>query len=160
MQHTPKEMTELVEATTRGLRRMQALVTSLSDDSLHRALSSRWTVAGTLAHLAFWDHWVEVRWNHFSRTNSFHNLPDDITDLVNEAAMAEWHALPPREAVRLCLDAAVSVTRRIERLSSQHIGAAVETGRLAMVDRTLNWYPHLDEIDRATVNREGSTDDV
>ena len=138
-----------MEATVHGLRRMQTLVTSLSDDSLHRVLANGWTVAATLAHLAFWDHWVEARWDHFSRTGSFHDLPDDIADLVNEAAMAEWHALPPRETVRLCLDAAVSVTHRIERLSSPHISAAVETGRLAMVDRTLHWYPHVDEIDRA-----------
>ena len=160
MQHTPREMSELVKATTHGLRRMRALITSLSADSLYRVLANGWTVAGTLAHLAFWDHWVEARWNHFSRTNSFHDLPDDLPDLINEAATAQWHALPPRETVRLCLDAAVSVTRRIECLSSQHIGAAVETGRLAMVDRTLHWYPHLDKINRATMNGELSTDDV
>ena len=142
-------MSELVEATMHGLRRMQTLVTSLSDDSLHRVLGNGWTVAATLAHLAFWDHWVEVRWDHFSRTGSFQDLPDHITDLVNEAAMAEWHALQPRETVRLCLDAATSVAHRIERLSSPHISAAVATGRLAMVDRTLHWYPHVDEIDRA-----------
>lgn len=102
--------------------------------------------ARIMAHLAFWDHWVEARWNHFSRTGSFHDLPDDITDLVNEAAMAEWHALPPKETVRLCLDTSISVTHRIERLSSQHITAAVDSGRLAMVNRTLHWYPHLGEI--------------
>ena len=138
-----------MEATMHGLKRMQTFITSLSADSLHRVLGNGWTVAATLAHVAFWDHWVEARWTHFSRTGSFHDLPDDITDLVNEAAIAEWHALPPPEAVRLCLDAAISVTRRIECLSSQQIAAAVETGRLAMVDRTLHWYPHVDEIDRA-----------
>jgi len=27
--------------------------------------------------------------------------------------------------------------------------AAIETGRIAMMDRTLHWYPHVDEIDGA-----------
>jgi Mycothiol maleylpyruvate isomerase N-terminal domain len=149
MQPRPREGSELVEATMHGLGRLQALVTSLSADFLNRRLGNGWTVAATLGHLAFWDHWVEARWNHFERTCSFHNLPDDITDLANEAAMAGWHALPPRETVRLCLDAAISVTHRIERLSPEHIAAAVETGRLALVNRTLHWYPHMDEIERA-----------
>lgn len=135
-----------LQATRQGLGRLRTLVTSLSTDSLSQVVGNGWTVAATLAHLAFWDQWVEARWNHFSRMGAFHDLPDDITDLVNEAATAEWHALSPRETVRLCLDAAISVTRRIEHLSPQHVTAAVDTGRLAMVNRTLHWYPHLDEI--------------
>jgi hypothetical protein len=140
-------MSALVEATVNGLSRIEALVRPLSEDSLRRVLDSGWTVAATLAHLAFWDRWVEARWSHFLRTGAFHDLPDDITDLVNEAAKPEWHAVPAGESVRLCLDAAASVTRTIQRLSSEHILAAVETGRLALVDRTVHWYPHVDEID-------------
>jgi hypothetical protein len=52
--------------------------------------------------------------------------------------------------VGLCLDAAASVTRTIQRLSPGHILAAVETGRLALVDRTVHWYPHVDEISSAS----------
>ena len=141
-------MSELVEATTLGLSRVQAFVTALTAESLCRVFGNGWTVAATLAHLAFWDRWVEARWNHFARTGSFHDLPDDVTDWINEAAMREWLALSTPETVRLCLDAATRVTHRIERLSPQHIAAAVATGRLAMVDRTLHWYPHLDEIER------------
>jgi len=148
-------MSELVEATVHGLRRMRAVVASLDDESLQRGLGDGWTVAAILAHLAFWDHWVEARWNHFARTGSFHDLPDDVTHLVNDAAMATWLALPPRDAARLCLDAAVSVTRRIERLSAHQISAAVETGRPALIDRTLHWYPHADQIDRAA-RRDGN----
>src|SRR3989442_2530031 len=73
-------MSDLVEATTHGLKRVQALVTSLTADSLPRMLGNGWTVAATLARLAFWDHWVEARWNHFSRTGSFHDLPDDRSE--------------------------------------------------------------------------------
>ena len=139
-------MSELVQATVNGLDRIKAFVGPLREDSLLRVLDNGWTVAATLAHLAFWDRWVEARWSHFLRTGAFHDLPDDITDLVNEAAKPEWHAVQPAETVRLCLDAAVSVTRTIQRLSSGHIRAAVETGRLALVDRTVHWYPHIDEI--------------
>jgi len=51
------------------------------------------------------------------------------------------------ETVRLCLDAATSVTRFIEGLPPQQITAALQTGRLAMVNRTLHWHPHLDELE-------------
>jgi hypothetical protein len=139
-------MSTLVEATVNGLSRIETVVRSLGEDSLRQMLDSGWTVAATLAHLAFWDRWVEARWSHFLRTGAFHDLPDDITDLVNEAAKPGWHAVPPGETVRLCLDAAVSVTRTIQGLSSANILAAVETGRLALIDRTMHWYPHVDEI--------------
>ena len=139
-------MNELVEATVNGLSRIETLVRSLGEDSLRRVLDNGWTVAATLAHLAFWDRWVEVRWSHFLRTGAFHDLPDDITDLINDAAKSEWHAVPPAETARLCLAAAASVTRTIQHLSSGHILHAVETGRLALVDRTVHWYPHADEI--------------
>jgi hypothetical protein len=143
-------MSALVDATVNGLGRVEALVRPLREDSLRQVLDSGWTIAATLAHLAFWDRWVEARWSHFVRTGAFHDLPDDITDLVNEAAKAEWHAVPPPETVGLCLDAAASVTRTIQRLSPGHILAAVETGRLALVDRTVHWYPHVDEISAAS----------
>ena len=141
-------MSELVEATTHGLSRVQALVTALTAESLSRVFGKGWTVAATLAHLAFWDRWVEARWHHFTRVGSFHDLPDDVTDWINEAAMGGWLALSAPETMRLCLDAAMRVTHSIERLSPQHIAAAVATGRVAMVNRTLHWYPHLDEIER------------
>ncbi len=147
------DSTELVDATKRGLRRMETVVTSLADEALGRALENGWTVAATLAHLAFWDRWVEARWTRFARTGAFDDLPDDVADLVNEAAMAGWHAVPAREAVRLCADAAASVTRTIERLSPRHVDAAVQTGRLFMIDRTRHWCPHLDEIERSTRHR-------
>ncbi|MBW3589970.1 MAG: hypothetical protein KY429_11180 [Actinobacteria bacterium] len=142
-----KNPIEYIQATRAGLERVRTIVTSLNPDSLRGALENEWTVSSMLAHLAFWDRWVETRWDHFSRTGSFHELPDDITTLVNQAALSHWLALPSGESVRLCLDSASSVTSRIEQLSTDEVKAALKTNRPAMVDRTLHWYPHLDEVE-------------
>lgn len=154
-----EKMGQLVEATVLGLDQMRARLDSLGSDFLGVVLDGGWTVAAMLAHVAFWDRWVEARWNHFSRAGSFHDLPDDVTDLMNEAGMAGWHALPAPESARLCLEAAISVTRRIERLAPREIGSAIDTGRFAMVDRTLHWYSHVDEIERAVLRHEHTTSD-
>lgn len=138
---------DYVEATRAGLERVRSIVTSLNAETLKAVLENEWTVSAMLAHIAFWDRWVEARWDHFSRTGSFHDLPNDITTLVNQVALSQWLALPGDESVRLCLDAASSVTLRITQLARNEVEAALKTKRPAMVDRTLHWYSHLDEIE-------------
>jgi hypothetical protein len=119
-----------LEATTSGLQRLKGVVSSLPANAFVAVLENGWTVSATLAHLAFWDRWVEARWDHFSRAGSFHDLPDDITALVNQSAQALWLALPAEESLRLCLDAAASVTLRITQLARNEIEAALKTNRV------------------------------
>ena len=44
-----------VEENRAQLERLRALVDRLSDQELSRPMEAGWTVAGVLAHLAFWD---------------------------------------------------------------------------------------------------------
>ena len=135
-------------AGTSALLRLRNVVGGLSSDDLARTIPSNgWTVATTLAHIAFWDLWVITRWEDFERRGSFEEIPSAVLDFVNTAAADQWAALPPEFARREVIDVAQRVVGRIESLSEEAIRAAVESGRIAMADRTLHWNPHLDEIE-------------
>jgi hypothetical protein len=62
MQRQPEENSGPAQATTLGLARLRALVTSLRADWFPRVRDSGWTVAATLAHLAFWIGRIESVW--------------------------------------------------------------------------------------------------
>jgi Mycothiol maleylpyruvate isomerase N-terminal domain len=135
--------------TSDGFERLFDMLEALEPEHLELPVAGGWTVSGLLAHLAFWDCWVVARWDRFEQRGRFDDLPDGIDDLVNAAAMPEWLALPPARSLELLRRAAAEVTRRIESLPSDAVRAASQSGRPAMVDRTLHWHPHLDEISRA-----------
>ncbi len=82
----------------------------------------------------------------FERAGAFDDLPDDITDLINETAEPLWLTVPGALARELALVSAERISRRIQALDSQAIDAALKTGRPTMLDRTRHWHPHLTEI--------------
>jgi len=75
-------------------------------------------------------------------------MADPVFDIINEAALEQWRALPPRLAADQAVATAEAVAARIAGLSAAAVDAAVTTGRHFMVDRTIHWMPHLREIDR------------
>lgn len=128
-----------------GVHRLRRLVGGLADPDLLRPIESTgWSVA--LAHLAFWDRYTLARWDRFDRHGTFDEIPDVVWDFVNAAALEQWRALTPRLAAQQALDAAAQVMQRIERLSPEAVSAANNTSRLFMLDRTVHWYPHLDQV--------------
>jgi hypothetical protein len=128
---------------------MRSLAGGLGAVDLGRSTHSGWSVATTFAHLAFWDDWVAERWQRWLAVGHFQDLPDDITDLVNEAALRGWRAIRPELSASVALQAAESLTNLIEHLPSNAVADAVATGRSAMVDRSVHWDPHLDEIENS-----------
>ena len=155
MDLSDEKIQQLVQRNSKGLLQFEAVVESLPAHDLSTTTSGNWSVAATLAHLAFWDRFVEARWNDFFRKGAFEEIPDSVKELVNDAARDQWHKLKPEEAVRLSLEAARSVTRTIERLELEQLRAAVNLGRLAMLHRGLHWDPHLEEI---RLSRESTND--
>jgi hypothetical protein len=135
--------------TVDAFERYVDLLDGLEQPHLRLPLDGGWTVSALLAHLSFWDRWTEARWDRFDRDGGFEHLPDSVLDLVNDSAMPAWLSVPARDAVELARVAATSVTQRIEGLALESLRAAIESGRAAMVDRSVHWTPHLDEIRRA-----------
>ena len=130
-------------------RRLESLVSGLSNADLARSTDYGWTVAALLAHLAFWDQRMSVilhRWQE----QGFDESPIDSM-AVNDALKVICHALEPRTAARLAVSAAQKVDAEFETLSDefvkqieQHVEATSTQFRM---NRSLHRDGHLNDIE-------------
>ena len=90
------------------LERLRTMAGHLSDEDLVRPIDPSWSAAALYAHTAFWDRFAHARWLHAEKVGE--ELPISIDDgameMVNQAALAQWATIPPRTAVKQCLEAA------------------------------------------------------
>ncbi len=127
-------------------QRLEALVQRLTDAELGTALSDGWTVAGVLAHLAFWDRRAVIlveRW----RKQGIGRSDADI-DAINDAAKADWLALPPRVAAQQALEAARAIDAALDAAPAL-VEQIVAIGYPINPSRAVHRREHLDEIERA-----------
>jgi len=143
------DIDDLLAGTLRSRQRLHNVVTGLDENALARRTTSGWTVAATLVHVAFYDDWVSERWRRYLATGEIRDLPDDITDLVNAAGERGWQVVDPIRARAIVLEAADAVADLISHLPRTALVDALNTDRAALVDRSLHWDPHLDEIEQA-----------
>ncbi len=126
---------------------LTALVNRLTDEELGRPLEAGWTVAGALAHLAFWDQralGLLEKWKKAGVSPS----PVEV-DIVNDAVRVLCEALAPRVAAQLAVTCAAAIDRQIEDLEPGLL-AAVETGGPAVrLNRALHRREHLRQIEQA-----------
>lgn len=128
--------------------RLTVLVARLCDADLGRSLGEGWTVAASLAHLAFWDRFVLARWDQALRDElAVPSLDDRLTEMVNAAGLGGWRAVPGRQAARLAVDAAEALDRAIERLPVEAVRTARDRGQHRLLDRSEHRRVHLDEIE-------------
>jgi len=135
-----------------GLERLRRL-TSLTDAELAKDTGNGWTVTTVLGHMAFFDRMLLLRWDTYEKDGVFAELTPNHFDLINHAGAGDWSALSPRAAVVRCLEAAEAAVARIEALPEKAVAVARETNRVALLERPVHWYPHLDQIEGA-IGRE------
>lgn len=130
-------------------QRLEALVRKLSDADLARTTDYGWTVAGLLAHLAFWDHRMSVilkRW----QTEGLDASEIDST-AVNDALREICHALEPRTAAQLALAAAQKIDAELEMLSAEYVKQLEEHAAAShtqfRLNRSLHRASHVDDIE-------------
>ena len=140
---------KLISDSHLGLDRLSALLEKLGPNELNVSLPNEWAVSVTLAHLAFWDQWVVARWRRFHETGCLEDIDESVMDLINEAALPAWTALEPETTVRMALASARLALATVSSLPDDAKAPASETGRNAMLDRSLHWDPHLHEISKA-----------
>ena len=137
------------EQNAQSRRRLETLVRGLSDEDLARSTNYGWTVAGLLAHLAFWDQRVLVilkRW----KEEGFDSSPIDAA-AVNDSLRVICHALDPHTAIELCLSSAEAVDAELETLTPEMVkqieehAAATETQ--FRMNRSLHRDGHLNDIE-------------
>jgi len=131
--------------------RLRATLARLSDDALRRDVDG-WTIAMTLAHLAFWDRFTHLRW--IETAASGRALPVSTgspqTDLINDTNADLWARTLDAAAIRaFVLLAATDVDAHVAALPDALVEAAQAAGLERHLDRSRHRDDHLDRIEAA-----------
>jgi len=129
--------------------RLEALVGKLDDAALSRPMPAAWTVAGVLAHLAFWDQRAVVLCEQLARGVPVPAVDSAHVDWINDAAKPTQLALPPRRAATLAIESARAADRAVAALSDESLARNVAARSPIMLRRAEHRREHLDEIERA-----------
>ena len=129
--------------------RLRALVKRLSDADLARAMPDGWTVAGVLAHAAYWDaraiYWLD-KWAHGAAPSKYE--PENV-EAVNDAAKPLCLALPPRLAADLALRLAEEADGKVKALSDEMLTKIRALGGPPFnLSRAIHRKEHLDDIEQ------------
>lgn len=129
-------------------RRLEELIDRLDRRSLDLPVGEHWTVAATLAHLAFWDRFVLERWRDAARNGLL--TPRDVqipADYINDALTPLLLSIPADRAAQHALEAAREVDELTAALSEEAVEEIKAQDRPRLIDRSLHRDPHLDEIE-------------
>jgi hypothetical protein len=131
--------------------RLAEIVGRLTSDDHAREVMPGWTIGALLAHVAFWDRLVIERWTRAIADGDTIpvSLSDVLTDLINDASLAQWSAMPGPLAGREAIAAAEAVDSYIEGLEEARVAAAEEAGLARLIDRSRHRAEHLDAIEAA-----------
>ena len=129
--------------------RLVDFATRLGAGDLDLEIDDTWTVGALLAHLAFWDRLTEARWNHARQQARFTpiGLDQELTDLINAAAMPAWRIVDPRRLGALVVTAAEDVDGLIAALPAESIAGVLAEGRPRLLDRSLHRAEHSATIE-------------
>ena len=140
-----------VEENRAQLERLRALVDRLSDRELSRPMEAGWTVAGVLAHLAFWDYRVVLlldQWGPDGRGPAPRVYDEAAVDWINDASKPLCNGLPPRAAARMAIEAAMAADQRVAALTEAQLATNRDAGGPITLLRAEHRREHLDEIER------------
>jgi hypothetical protein len=138
-----------VAENDRERRRLEALVARLDEAALGRAMPAGWTVAGVLAHLAFWDQRAIVLIEMLARGAKPPVESAEDVDWINDAAKPAQLALPPRRAAALAVEAARAADQAVAALSEELLARNAAAGSPIHLLRARHRRDHLDEIEKA-----------
>ena len=139
----------------RERRRLEALVNRLDDTALGRAMPAGWTVAGVLAHLAFWDQRIIVLIETLKRGGSIPTAVAEDVDWINDAAKPQHLALPPRRAAMLAVETARAADQVVAALSEELVRKNAAAATPLSLSRAVHRREHLDEIEKALTTAHG-----
>lgn len=126
--------------------RIRTLAARLTDEELQHPVGEHWTVAITLAHLAFWDRRVMYVLDMTERDGKLFIPEIDI--FVNDLSLPLWAAIPPREAARIAIETAEAVDKRLEDFPPALLEEVYAYTKRWVV-RAMHRGEHLDEVDAA-----------
>ncbi len=135
-----------IDLNRSATQRIRDLVARLSDAELQHPVGQHWTVAIALAHFVFWDRRVMYVLDK-TQVDGKLFIPE-IDIFVNDLSLPLWAAIPPRSAVRLAIETAEEVDRRLENYPPALLEEIHKYNKRWVV-RALHRNEHLDEIEAA-----------
>jgi hypothetical protein len=135
-----------IQRNRAATERIRSLVQLLSAEEMLHPVGEHWTVAITLAHLAFWDRRVLYVLDTTERDGELFIPAIDI--LVNDLSLPLWAAIPPEAAARLAIETAEALDKRLENYLPALLEKVYAYNERWVV-RALHRNEHLDEVDVA-----------
>jgi hypothetical protein len=135
-----------VELNRASTERIRLLVGRLTDGELQHPVGEHWTVAITLAHLAFWDLRVLYALDLTERERKL--ATPELPTIVNDVSLPLVAAIPPAAAARLAVETGLTLDKRLESFP-QGLVEEMYAYNKRWVLRSLHRGEHLDEIDAA-----------
>ncbi|GIK57957.1 MAG: hypothetical protein HND44_20120 [Chloroflexi bacterium] len=135
-----------IELNRASTERMRALAARLTDAEMQHPIGEHWTVSIVYAHIAWWDRRVLYVLDMTEKNGALFIPEIDI--FVNDLSLPLWAAVPPREAVRIALDTAVTLDTRLENYDPTLL-AEIYNYQKRWVIRALHRNEHLEEAEAA-----------
>ena len=132
-------------ANRNSRKKLRALIEGLTDEQLSLPAVAGWTIAATLAHIAFWDNRILYLLNYW-KENEITPSPYDV-DAINEAHKPLCLSLAPRTAALLALQAAEAIDAEIEKAPDELVKKILAAKVQFKFERNVHREYHLKEIE-------------
>ncbi len=136
-----------VEQNKASTERLKKLVKNLKPEDMGRKVGADWTVAVTLAHLAFWDQRDRFMLDKTEQAGTLVPVEFDTTTL-NDVLLPTWEIVPGAEAAKLAVETAEALDIRLEAFPPALL-EQVNAKNPRWVVRAMHRNEHLDEVDQA-----------
>lgn len=117
-----------------------------SEEELRHPVGEHWTVAITLAHIAFWEYRTL---NILEQTELAGQLvAPEIDVVVNDLSLPLWAILPPKQTAQLAVELAEKLDQRLANFPTDLLEQVHDRNERWVV-RALHRNEHLDEAESA-----------
>jgi hypothetical protein len=135
------------ESNRSQTERLRRLVRRLDAPMLAVRLPNGWTVAGALAHVAFWDRHRLCLMRQWAAGDFCSGAYDG--DLFNATAQPLLEMIPPERVAAAVIEAAEEVDALLLEVSDEVVEAALARPDAPNLDRGSHREGHLDAVERA-----------
>ena len=133
-----------IELNLASRERMRTLAESLSDKEMQTRVGEHWTVAIVYAHIAWWDRRVMYVLDMSEKDGKL--FVPEIDIFVNDLSLPLWAAVPAREAVRIAMESAEALDKRLEEYPESLLEKIRQYNERWVV-RALHRNEHLNEAE-------------
>ena len=144
-----------VDENAKERERLRSIIDRLTDEELNLPVGDDWTVAVVFAHLAFWDQRSLYMLRKWKQSGNVEPSPIDI-DVINNALLSTWKAIPPRTAANLAYSSAEEIDRELEEYPSDLVPKIESIGEKYRLYRCIHRKLHLDQIDDQLNSKRGN----